>query len=313
MRSALNNFILDGVDNNSYGTSNQGFSNQVVQVSPDAVEEFKVQTNNFSRRVRARRRRGDQRDLPQRHEPVSRHGLGVQPQHRRSTRPDTSAPAPASRRSIAISSAASSAGRSLRNRAFFFANYEGFRQVQRTVTFSSIPTAAQRQGIMGKAGGEPADRCGLRRRRDPAVGDHAVCRQGARRTAGADAARRQQQLRHAAPPPGLQRQVRHQVRSAAARRHQRVRPLQPSQGRQLRAAAAAGRDRQPGERVRRGAQSADGGGRDAHPVVATRCSKSGSASRGPTPGKTALGTGRPTCSRPMAFPACRPTRCSRAG
>ncbi len=40
LRSALNNFILDGVDNNSYGTSNQGFSNQVVQVSPDAVEEF---------------------------------------------------------------------------------------------------------------------------------------------------------------------------------------------------------------------------------------------------------------------------------
>ena len=48
LRSAVNNFILDGVDNNSYGTSNQGFSNQVVQVSPDAVEEFKVQTNNFS-------------------------------------------------------------------------------------------------------------------------------------------------------------------------------------------------------------------------------------------------------------------------
>ncbi len=48
LRSSLNNFILDGVDNNSYGTSNQGFSNQVVQVTPDAVEEFKVQTNNFS-------------------------------------------------------------------------------------------------------------------------------------------------------------------------------------------------------------------------------------------------------------------------
>ena len=48
LRSAVNSFILDGVDNNSYGTSNQGFSNQVVQVSPDAVEEFKVQTNNFS-------------------------------------------------------------------------------------------------------------------------------------------------------------------------------------------------------------------------------------------------------------------------
>ena len=48
LRSAVNSFILDGVDNNSYGTSNQGFSNQLVQVSPDAVEQFKVQTNNFS-------------------------------------------------------------------------------------------------------------------------------------------------------------------------------------------------------------------------------------------------------------------------
>ena len=48
LRSAVNSFMLDGVDNNSYGTSNQGFSNQVVQVSPDAVEQFKVQTNNFS-------------------------------------------------------------------------------------------------------------------------------------------------------------------------------------------------------------------------------------------------------------------------
>ncbi len=48
LRSAVNSFMLDGVDNNSYGTSNQGFSNQVVQLSPDAVEEFKVQTNNFS-------------------------------------------------------------------------------------------------------------------------------------------------------------------------------------------------------------------------------------------------------------------------
>jgi hypothetical protein len=39
---------VDGVDNNAYGTSNQGFSNQVVQLNPDAVEEFRVVTNNFS-------------------------------------------------------------------------------------------------------------------------------------------------------------------------------------------------------------------------------------------------------------------------
>ena len=48
LRNTANSFQLDGVDNNAYGTSNQGFSNQVIQVSPDAVAEFKVQTNNYS-------------------------------------------------------------------------------------------------------------------------------------------------------------------------------------------------------------------------------------------------------------------------
>src|SRR6185369_9902190 len=48
LRNTVNNFLLDGVDNNAYGTSNQGFSSQVVQVSPDAIAEFKVQTNTYS-------------------------------------------------------------------------------------------------------------------------------------------------------------------------------------------------------------------------------------------------------------------------
>ena len=61
LRSSLNNFQVDGVDNNTYATSNQGYSNQVVQLSPDAVSEFKVQTNNYSRRVWTRRRRHRER------------------------------------------------------------------------------------------------------------------------------------------------------------------------------------------------------------------------------------------------------------
>src|SRR5215470_16903662 len=47
-RSALNNFMVDGVDNNAYGTSNQGFSSQAVQLTPDAVSEFRVETSNYS-------------------------------------------------------------------------------------------------------------------------------------------------------------------------------------------------------------------------------------------------------------------------
>lgn len=48
LRATMNNFLLDGIDNNAYGTSNQSFSSQVVQISPDAIAEFKVQTNTYS-------------------------------------------------------------------------------------------------------------------------------------------------------------------------------------------------------------------------------------------------------------------------
>ena len=47
MRSVYNNFLMDGIDNNAYGTSNQNYSSQVVQPSPDALAEFRV-TSNFS-------------------------------------------------------------------------------------------------------------------------------------------------------------------------------------------------------------------------------------------------------------------------
>src|SRR5258708_7678800 len=48
LRSTFNNFLIDGVDNNAYATSNQGFANQVLQPPPEAVSEFRVVTNNQS-------------------------------------------------------------------------------------------------------------------------------------------------------------------------------------------------------------------------------------------------------------------------
>lgn len=47
-RSMFNNFLLDGMDNNSYGESNQGFDNQIIAVPPDSVAQFSVVTNNES-------------------------------------------------------------------------------------------------------------------------------------------------------------------------------------------------------------------------------------------------------------------------
>ena len=47
-RSMFNNYLLDGMDNNAYGESNQGFDNQIIQPSPDAIAQFQVVTNNES-------------------------------------------------------------------------------------------------------------------------------------------------------------------------------------------------------------------------------------------------------------------------
>ena len=43
-----NNFLLNGIDNNSWSENLQDFSVQVVQPPPDAIEEFKVQTRTYS-------------------------------------------------------------------------------------------------------------------------------------------------------------------------------------------------------------------------------------------------------------------------
>jgi hypothetical protein len=47
MRSSVNNFMLDGLDNNSYQNSNLGYNNQVLTPSPDAVQEMTIVTTNY--------------------------------------------------------------------------------------------------------------------------------------------------------------------------------------------------------------------------------------------------------------------------
>ena len=150
LRSAVNSFILDGVDNNSYGTSNQGFSNQVVQVSPDAVEEFKVQTNNFSAEfgrtggavINASLRSGTNAfrgTVWEFHRNTALNAVGF-------FKPSSGVKPKLLRNQFGFVFG----GPILRNRTFFFTDYEGFRQISRTLVFASLPTANQRQGILGK-------------------------------------------------------------------------------------------------------------------------------------------------------------------
>ena len=149
LRSALNNFILDGVDNNSYGTSNQGFSNQDVQVSPDAVEEFKVQTNNFS----AEFGRAGGAVINATFRSGTNSFRGAAWEYNRNTKlnatgffkPSSGMKPEMNRNQFG----GVLGGPIIRDRAFFFFNYEGFREVSRQLTFASIPTMEQRQGNLG--------------------------------------------------------------------------------------------------------------------------------------------------------------------
>ena len=48
VRAQLNNFLLDGIDNNSKIVDQQNSAPVVIQPSVDAVQEFRVETNNYS-------------------------------------------------------------------------------------------------------------------------------------------------------------------------------------------------------------------------------------------------------------------------
>jgi hypothetical protein len=148
LRSTANNFLLDGLDNNYFGTSNQGFSNQVVQPPPDAVAEFRVITNNMSAEygraggatVNASLRGG------------SNQFNGAVWEFFRNTqlnavgffKPTTGRPIQNQNQfGFAFG------GPILRNRTFFFADYEGYREVNSSVAFSTLPNTAQRGGSLG--------------------------------------------------------------------------------------------------------------------------------------------------------------------
>lgn len=149
LRSSLNNFVLDGIDNNSYGTSNQGFSNQVIQASPDAVEEFRVQTNNFS--AEFGRAGGAVINASLRSGSNEFHGSLYNFLRNTSLNATGFFKPTRGQKPVLIQNqfGGTIGGPIIKDRTFFFLNYEGFRRVTRTLSFATVPTAAQREGRLG--------------------------------------------------------------------------------------------------------------------------------------------------------------------
>lgn len=149
LRSALNNFIIDGLDNNAYGTSNQGFSNQIVQLSPDAIQEFRIDTNNYSAEygraaggvINAAVKSGTNRYHGAawdylRNTELNAVGFFKPRENRKPTL-------------IQNQFGATFGGPLRKDKIFFFADYEGYRRVRTALNLSTIPTLDQRNGILG--------------------------------------------------------------------------------------------------------------------------------------------------------------------
>ena len=151
MRSAFNSYNLDGLDNNAYGTSNQGFSYQVVQLSPDAVQEFRFDTNNYS--AEYGRAAGAVINASIRSGTNELHGSVWE--FLRNT--DLNAigffqPVGGLKPTLVQNQFGGAAGGPIRrNQLFFFADYEGFRSAAHSLSYSTLLTPSQKQGNLGTA------------------------------------------------------------------------------------------------------------------------------------------------------------------
>ena len=147
-RSAFNNFLLDGLDNNNYGTSNQGFANENIPPSPDAVNEFRVDTNNYS--AEYGRASGAVINVSTRRGTNQFHGKAWD--YLRNTSLNAIGPFPAiggvKPKLIRNQFGGTFGGPIYKNKTFFFVDYEGLRQIfNNPVTSVTLPNAEQRNGV----------------------------------------------------------------------------------------------------------------------------------------------------------------------
>ncbi|BDC51506.1 hypothetical protein F183_A38220 [Bryobacterales bacterium F-183] len=145
-----NNFILDGVDNNQ-GTQNaQSLSAQVVQPNPDAIAEFKVQTNAFS--AEFGRSAGAVVNVSIKGGSNETHGSGYyfNRDSALAARGWTNNLQNLPKNNLAWHQYGGTVGGPIvKNKLFYFGAYEGFRQSFADTGLTTVPTLAQRNGQFG--------------------------------------------------------------------------------------------------------------------------------------------------------------------
>jgi hypothetical protein len=154
LRSSWNNFILDGLDNNSYGVDNQGFSNQAIQPVLDAVNEFRVTTDNYS--AEYGRAGGAVVNAATKSGGSQFHGDAYD--YIRNPAANAVGPFPLTPGSVPGPNQNQFGGifggpvplhfLTRKGKTFFFVDYEGLRRVQHAPLTATIPTAAQLSALL---------------------------------------------------------------------------------------------------------------------------------------------------------------------
>jgi Carboxypeptidase regulatory-like domain/TonB dependent receptor-like, beta-barrel/TonB-dependent Receptor Plug Domain len=162
-RSLQNNFLLDGVDNNTISTNVQELSTQVSRPSIDAIEEFKVVTSPYS--AEYGRSPGAAISVTTKSGTNAFHGAAYD--YYRDEKFDSNSyfnedfrtehglqPFPKFANDQ-NQFGANLGGPIVKDKAFFFADYEGTRITRGVTRITNTPTLANRQGIFTTAIRDP--------------------------------------------------------------------------------------------------------------------------------------------------------------
>ena len=164
-RSMFNNFMLDGMDNNAYGESNQGFDNQIIAPPPDSIAQFEVVTNNESAEygrssgatINVATKSGGNQFHTTLYEFIRNTDLNafgyIKPITLNSV---TGAQYPFFKPEFNRNQfGADFGGPIMRNKFFYFLDYEGFRQTLTPTVVDTVPTTNELNGQLAVAVQDP--------------------------------------------------------------------------------------------------------------------------------------------------------------
>src|SRR5271154_2234141 len=156
-RSMFNNFLLDGLDNNAYGESNQGFDNQIIAVPPDSVAQFQVVTDNESAEygrssgatINVASQSGTNRFHATAYEFIRNTDLNAAGFFKPLIVSNTGAPVPFRKPTFNRNQfGVNFGGPIVKDKLFFFLDYEGFLQVLKPLSVLTLPTQNELNGLL---------------------------------------------------------------------------------------------------------------------------------------------------------------------